>query len=257
MIDFISISFVSQLLLNAEGTRFTEKKHEASIQFARERGMTELKHHLIPRTKGFTASLKPLKAKCPCILDIQLAFKRNDTVEPTIGNLLHGRAITGHMYVQRIDINTVPADETAAAEWMQELFRKKDRLQDSFHTHGDFFTGTGLTPLKPIVFSPTIGTIGNTIFWSIFTVTPIVYYLVKLLCSGELLYFSLAIAIILVCEYFDFLAYNTKSYIELCNDGVNSHFFFSFLFLPVYVLMQKTIGMSKISKGSSYGAKSS
>lgn len=201
---FIQFNFVLifQLLLNAEGTRFTEKKHEASVQFARERGMIELKHHLIPRTKGFIASLKPLKAKCHSVLDIQLAFKQNDKIEPTVGNLLHGRGVTGYMYVQRIDMNEVPADETAAAEWMQELFRHKDRLQDSFHKHGDFFTGTGLKPIEPIVYSPTIGTIGNTIFWSIVTVTPIVYYLIKFLFSGELLYFALAMAIISVCEYF-------------------------------------------------------
>lgn len=34
-----------------EGTRFTEKKHEASVKFAEERNMPILKHHLIPRTK--------------------------------------------------------------------------------------------------------------------------------------------------------------------------------------------------------------
>lgn len=200
-----------KLLLNAEGTRFTEKKHEACVQFARERGITELKHHLIPRTKGFTASLKPLKAKCHSVLDIQLAFKRNDKNEPTVGNLLHGRGVTGYMYVQRIDMNDVPADEAAAAEWMQELFRRKDRLQDSFHTHGDFFTGTGLKPIEPFVYSPTIGTIGNTIFWSIVTVTPIVYYLFKLLFSGELLYFSLGLAIILVCEYLGVFRWQQRS----------------------------------------------
>lgn len=67
-------------MLNAEGTRFTPKKHEASVKFARERGMTELKHHLIPRSKGFTASLPYLKKKCPCLLDIQLAFDPNAKV---------------------------------------------------------------------------------------------------------------------------------------------------------------------------------
>lgn len=66
--------------MNAEGTRFTEQKHEACNQFARERGMTELKHHLIPRAKGFQASLPFLKAKCPCILDIQLVFKKDAEV---------------------------------------------------------------------------------------------------------------------------------------------------------------------------------
>lgn len=68
------------LLLNAEGTRFTEKKHEASVKFAQDRGMTVLKHHLIPRTKGFTASLESLRGRCPAIYDINLAFKKDAVV---------------------------------------------------------------------------------------------------------------------------------------------------------------------------------
>lgn len=69
-----------QLLLNAEGTRFTKEKHEACNVFCRERGIPELKHHLIPRAKGFQASLKALKAKCPSILDIQIVFKKDAQV---------------------------------------------------------------------------------------------------------------------------------------------------------------------------------
>lgn len=79
--------FFFKLLLNAEGTRFTQKKHEASVKFARERGMTELKHHLIPRSKGFTASLPYLKEKCPCLLDIQLAFDPNAKVSNICNNM--------------------------------------------------------------------------------------------------------------------------------------------------------------------------
>ena len=68
------------LLLNAEGTRFTPGKHEASVKFAQERGMTPLKHHLIPRTKGFTASMPTLRGICPVIYDINLAFKSDEKV---------------------------------------------------------------------------------------------------------------------------------------------------------------------------------
>ena len=41
-------------LLFCEGTRFTEKKRLASMKFAKEKGLPELKHHILPRTKGFT-----------------------------------------------------------------------------------------------------------------------------------------------------------------------------------------------------------
>jgi len=71
------------LLLNAEGTRFTPAKHEASVKFAQERGMPVLKHHLIPRTKGFTASLAPIRGLCPVIYDINLAYRPDDKVNIT------------------------------------------------------------------------------------------------------------------------------------------------------------------------------
>ena len=37
-----------------EGTRFTNEKHAVSIEIAKSKGLPLLKHHLLPRTKGFT-----------------------------------------------------------------------------------------------------------------------------------------------------------------------------------------------------------
>ena len=59
----------------AEGTRFTKEKHEASRRFAEEKGLPVLKHHLTPRTKGFTTSLPHLRGKVGGIYDVQLSFK--------------------------------------------------------------------------------------------------------------------------------------------------------------------------------------
>lgn len=208
------------LLLNAEGTRFTEKKHEASIKFAKERGMTELKYHLIPRTKGFTASIPYLKKKCPAALDIQLFVENADKVEPSISNLLFGNGVTAHLFVERFDMSKIPDEEAAAAEWLQELFRRKDKLQDSFVKHGDFFTGTGMPKLKGELMKPRLASLINLIFWATFTLSIMFYYLAKLFFSGELLYFSIGIGIL----------------------------------IAFYILMDKTINMSKISKASSYGS---
>ncbi|XP_058459235.1 1-acyl-sn-glycerol-3-phosphate acyltransferase delta-like [Malaya genurostris] len=207
------------LLLNAEGTRFTEKKHEASVKFARDRGMVELKHHLIPRTKGFTASLPYLRGRCS-ILDIQLAISKNSTVKPTIFNILNGKGITAHMHVRRIPTETLPEKEEEAAEWLQELFRQKDRMQDSFHIHGDFFTGSGVEKKVPIKFQPRISSFVNMVAWNVITVVPMSYYLVQLLISGEILYFSIGSSVL----------------------------------VAFYALMVKAIGMSKISKASAYGS---
>ncbi|XP_035665045.1 1-acyl-sn-glycerol-3-phosphate acyltransferase delta-like, partial [Branchiostoma floridae] len=41
------------LLFYCEGTRFTAERHQTSMEVARSKGLSELKHHLLPRTKGF------------------------------------------------------------------------------------------------------------------------------------------------------------------------------------------------------------
>ena len=46
------------LLLFAEGTRYSPEKYETSRQFAKEKGLPELKHHLIPRVKGFAETVR-------------------------------------------------------------------------------------------------------------------------------------------------------------------------------------------------------
>lgn len=51
------------LTMFSEGTRFTETKHQASVKFASERGLPILKHHLLPRPKGFILCAKHFQDK--------------------------------------------------------------------------------------------------------------------------------------------------------------------------------------------------
>lgn len=74
--------------MTPEGTRFTPTKHEASLKFAKERSLPLLKHHLTPRTRGFTTSLQYFRGKIPAIYNIQLAFDKESKVsveEPILG----------------------------------------------------------------------------------------------------------------------------------------------------------------------------
>jgi len=189
------------LLLNAEGTRFTKSKHAASVKFAQERGMTVLNHHLIPRTKGFTASLSVLKKKCSAIMDVQLAFDANHDVEPTILNLLKGKAIHGHIYIRRIPLTDVPENEEEAAKWLQELFVRKDKLQTSFHETGNFFKGNDITPLEPIQFPSSKGTLLNWVFWMLATMLPILYLILTLILSGKFISILIGSAIVFACKF--------------------------------------------------------
>lgn len=47
----------------AEGTRLTEAKKQASAEYARANGLPELKHHLLPRSKGFSMTVQYFKDK--------------------------------------------------------------------------------------------------------------------------------------------------------------------------------------------------
>ena len=44
----------SQLAVFCEGTRFTQQKHLVSMKYAVKKNLKPLKHHLLPRTRGFS-----------------------------------------------------------------------------------------------------------------------------------------------------------------------------------------------------------
>lgn len=208
------------LLLYAEGTRFTPRKLEASQKFAREKGLPILKHHLTPRTKGFTASVPHMRGKVNAIYDVQMAFKTTDPVKPTMTNLLLGKGVEGHMYMRRIPIEEVPEGEEAAADWLHKIYQNKDVMAESFNKTGDFFATSGVPRTDSFKLKRRCYTLLNTLFWSVIVLVPMLYYLVNLLLSGSTVYFSIGVGIIVL----------------------------------FYMLMHKTIGMSEISKSSSYGA---
>ncbi|XP_044268403.1 1-acyl-sn-glycerol-3-phosphate acyltransferase delta-like [Tribolium madens] len=207
------------LLLFPEGTRFTPTKHKISLEFARQKNLPELKHHLLPRTKGFTASLPSMKGKVPAIYDNEICFNENDPYKPTIRNMLFGRPVTAHIYMRRIPLEDVPQTEREQEDFLREMFVRKDKLKDSFAKTGDFFATSGISRVEPFELERRINSVINIVVWVALICFPMVYYLIKLLFSGELLYFSIGASII----------------------GA------------FYLLLNKTIGMSEIDKGSSYG----
>ena len=51
------------MVIFAEGTRLTEAKVQASVEYAKANGLPELKHHLLPRSKGFSLTVHYLRDK--------------------------------------------------------------------------------------------------------------------------------------------------------------------------------------------------
>ncbi|KAJ8956867.1 hypothetical protein NQ318_014282 [Aromia moschata] len=234
----------------SRGDEIYAKKHEASIEFAQKNNLPQLKYHLLPRTRGFIASLAPMKGKVPALYDIELCFKEDDPVKPTMTNMLFGKPLVAHMYMKRIPMEDVPTTEAEQEKFLRDMFIGKDKLKESFIKTGDFFATSGVSRIEPFELPRRIYSLINIIVWQLCTLVPISYYLIKLLFSGELLYFSIGAAIIGTCM---------KN--ELFNEAVGwSAFEYAAIDIStdinVYLLLNKTIGMSEIKKGSSYGTSS-
>ncbi|KAJ8946632.1 hypothetical protein NQ317_001497 [Molorchus minor] len=81
-----------------EGTRFTMKKHEASLEFAR---------------------------KVPALYDIELGFKVDAPVKPTMTNMLLGKQLVAHIYMKRILMEEVPKEQAEQETFLRTCLQEK------------------------------------------------------------------------------------------------------------------------------------
>lgn len=184
--------------LAAEGTRFTKEKHETSVKFAKEKNIEPLKHHLIPRAGGFNVCIPLLKKyDCPAIYNLELAFDKNAEVAPKMGNLLIGKPVTAHIYLERIPMEKVEA----SFEFLFDVYKKKDALQDSFHKYGNFYEGRGEKVIPGIPMKQRKEVLINTIMWVIITTAILAYFSIKLILAGKIfLLISVSSVITILCE---------------------------------------------------------
>ncbi len=127
-------------LIFAEGTRMSPKKLEASLEFAAKNGLPALKHHLVPRTKGFAHTMKHLDSrKIPALYDVTLAVNEEDGAPPTLNSVFKGKKIVGDMYIRRFETKDLPLkDEQKMTEFLHNLYKEKDDLKDNYLKTGTF-----------------------------------------------------------------------------------------------------------------------
>ncbi|OXA44372.1 1-acyl-sn-glycerol-3-phosphate acyltransferase gamma [Folsomia candida] len=126
------------LSLFPEGTRFTSDKHAASMKIAAEKGLPLLKHHLLPRTKGFTASIPHLRGKFDAIYDVVMAVEKTCNNPASVVSMMEGKPLKIISLYRRIPMSQVPDDETEAAAWLQKLYQEKDKVLDNYEKYGKF-----------------------------------------------------------------------------------------------------------------------
>lgn len=96
-----------------------------ALKYAEQHGLPHLKHHLNPRTKGFAASLPPMRNKMDALYDITLAFNPDDENKPTVKNILHGRKIRANFYIKRIPFAEIPHDKPEIDRFMRDMYVRK------------------------------------------------------------------------------------------------------------------------------------
>lgn len=164
-----------------EGTRFTKQKHAEALKFAKERNLVPLQHHLIPRTKGFTAVANAARsvAKCPALYDYTVVEK-GDYGTPTLAGIFNRIPYEVTIFVRRMPLKFVPEDSAKAALWLHERFVEKDNLVDSYKKTGSMFTQSGFDEPMKVEYKRSLLVLANTIFWFIVTSTIYIYYTLRL-----------------------------------------------------------------------------
>lgn len=186
------------LLLFPEGTRFTAEKHEASLKVCREKGYPELKHHLLPRTKGFSYTVQALQGKgaVSAIYDIAIGFKGN-SVKPTLMNAFRGNAITADIRMKRHEMADFPKEEEELAKWLRDLFKEKDDLVDEYFKTGKFDLPPFHPPQRP-------HDLLNWIFWFLVTDIPLFYYLGSIIVAGTITQQLIVVAVVVIITFLSY-----------------------------------------------------
>ena len=129
-------SFPSPVWLHIfpEGTRKTEEKLKESQEFAASRGLTVLKNHLTPRTKGFTFTISETSQRqggFSSILDLTVVPSKGSR-DLTFRNILCGKSTSASIFLRKYNIRDVPGDEEGSGEWLRNLFVEKDEIVQKY-----------------------------------------------------------------------------------------------------------------------------
>ena len=113
------------LILFPEGTRFAPHKLGRSHSYALEHGLHAPDHTLLPRVKGFVASMHGLRQHADAVYDVTIIYKNG---VPTLWQYLRGFVDSAELHVRRYPMSELPQDDAVLSKWLYERFADKDRL---------------------------------------------------------------------------------------------------------------------------------
>ncbi len=108
-----------------EGTRLKPSKLKAAQEFAAAQGWPVPQRVLIPRMKGFLATVEGLEGHIGAVYDLTIVYK--DGQAPTLWELLSCQGFDVKVDIRRYPIDQLPASPEGRSQWLMQLYREKDQ----------------------------------------------------------------------------------------------------------------------------------
>ncbi len=119
-----------------EGTRKTAAKYEAAVEFAKSRNMYVPAHTMVPRTKGFSATVAGLRDHLDAVYDVTIGYEGDPA--PSLIDAFSGNIDRIHVHVARHPIDSIPKSDEALNQWVFDSYVRKDSLLEQRVSEGQF-----------------------------------------------------------------------------------------------------------------------
>ena len=113
------------LISFVEGTRITPEKLKKNQAYCKEKGLPILSHCMIPKTKGFVASVNGLSSCITAVYDVTLIYRSG---VPSIVQLSLGYIKEFELHIRRYPLDTLPQDASALSQWLKDRYVEKNLL---------------------------------------------------------------------------------------------------------------------------------
>jgi len=121
-----------------EGTRGRPAKLAKSNEYAAKKGMAPTRHLLLPRTKGFAATVMALRDHLDAVYDVTIGYTEG---VPGLWQWFKGYPKKVYLHVQRFPTASLPDDEGGLSDWLTQQWYKKDQMLDEYYETDVFPAG--------------------------------------------------------------------------------------------------------------------
>ena len=104
-----------------------------SQSYADEQGLPRLEHLLLPRTKGFVATVQGLGDHLDAVYDATIGYESGF---PTLWQWAKGYVRRVHLHVRRFPRGDLPQTDEELAQWLYTRYQEKDALLARYYESG-------------------------------------------------------------------------------------------------------------------------